>query len=136
MSAPLWWSREIEPGAVGRDVDVVQKLLMCFPSGCMDLSTTAAVRGFQVALGLPATGWVDEATAVALGPLGSEGALPSWWKGEPLIPSDQGYEEITGGEQALRRFQGNHGLPATGVVDESTARLLGGLVDATGSFDD
>lgn len=101
------------------------------PTGVMDNNTVAAVRGFQVALGIQPSGWVDEDTARALGPRASDSLLPDWFKGCDLHPGDEGYDlaiaPIGEGQAALRRFQGNHGLPATGVIDAETALLLRAL---------
>ena len=127
---PLWWHRDIGPGDAGSDVDVVQRLLLCHPTGVLDASTVAAVRGFQVACGLQAHGWVDDDTAEALGARAADNLLPEWWEGQDISPGDEGYLAavgLLGGEPALRRFQGNYGLPATGVIDADTARLLGAL---------
>ena len=131
LSVPLWWSRDLKPGDTGEAVRVVQSLLLCYPSGSYDLQTCAAVTGFQVGAGIPAHGWVDDVTAAALGPQASDGSLPEWWEAD-LHPGDAGYEEaaaiVGGGQAAVRRFQGNGGLRATGVIDEGTARLIGQLV--------
>lgn len=127
---PLWWTRDIAPGDIGARVLVVQRMLLCMPTGVMDNSTVAAVRGFQIALGLAAHGWVDEETARALGPRLQDDLMPEWWTGDDMAPGDPGYEEAVrelGGQAGLRRFQGNNGLPATGVINEMTARLLGAM---------
>ena len=130
LSTPLWWGGDIGPGDTGGRVTIVQRMLLCYPTGAMDNSTVAAVRGFQVALGIEPSGWVDAETAAALGPRASDEVLPEWFKGAPLHPGDPGYEvatSVVGGPDAVRRLQGNHGLPPTGIVDEATARLLAGL---------
>lgn len=129
---PLWWQGDIGPGDSGPRVLIVQKMLGAWPSGVFDNNTSAAVRGFQVGRGLEPCGWVCEETAVALGPRESDSLLPDWFEGEPLKLGDPGFSRALDvceidGESALKRFQGNHGLPATGVIDEATARLLGAL---------
>lgn len=124
---PLWWAGDLAPGDVGARVLVVQKMLLCYPTGCMDGATVAAVRGFQRGVGLDPHGWVDEATARALGSPPSDADLPAWYSGAPLGPGDALYEQVAapfGGEAGVRRFQGNNRLAATGIVDEDTARLM------------
>lgn len=126
---PLWWSRVLVCGDRGPDVEAVQRKLGLPVTGEFDLSTTFAVRGFQKAEGLAGTGEVDEITAAALGPRAADRLVPEWYPGEPLFPGDQGYDLVLGDrdEAWLRRLQGTHGLPPTGVIDEPTARLIGAL---------
>ena len=131
MITPLWWPGDIGPGDTGPAVAVVQQFLFCIPSGVFDNHTVAAVRGFQVGAGLPASGWVDEDTARALGSREQDRLTPVWFKGEDLKPGQPGYDVATaalGGLNGLKRFQGNNGLRPTGVIDAETARLLGALV--------
>ena len=127
---PLWWQGDIAPGDSGARVLIVQKMLGAWPSGVFDNNTSAAVRGFQVGRGLEPCGWVCEETAIALGPRESDGQLPGWWTGEPVKEGEDGFDALVkpwGGADGLRRLQGNHGIPATGVIDEQTARLLNAL---------
>jgi peptidoglycan hydrolase-like protein with peptidoglycan-binding domain len=114
--------------------------------GVFGLATQRAVRDYQQAVGIAATGRVDEATANALtggtrateppaGPTivglqpGSLGAAVKQLQ-EALIRAGVsvrgGADGIFGPAtaQALRQFQGSQGLPATGVVDEATASAL------------
>jgi murein L,D-transpeptidase YcbB/YkuD len=131
VRTPLWWSDDIGPGDTNPAVTVVQTFLFCAPTGVFDNHTIAAVRGFQVGAGIPASGWVDEDTARALGPREQDRLLPVWFKGCDLSPGEPGYDVATsalGGVDGLKRFQGNNGLRPTGVIDADTARLLGALV--------
>ena len=126
---PLWWSRPLVCGDSGPDVEAVQRKLGLPVTGEFDLSTVFAVRGFQKSVGLDGTGEVDAATAAALGPRATDALTPDWYPGEPLYPGFQAYDLVLGDhdEAWLRRLQGTHGLPPTGVIDEPTARLIGAL---------
>lgn len=127
---PLWWSVDLSVGDVGPGVGVVQRKLLLPATGVFDESTAVGVRGFQAAHGVPVTGVVDEVTAGLLGPQAADVLLPDWWPGVPLLPGEQGWVAVLGAgrdEAWLRRFQGQHGLSPDGVIDESTARLLGAL---------
>lgn len=125
----MWWTRVLGCGDRGPDVSIVQLKLGLVDSGDFDLGTALAVRGLQSAMGLEASGFVDELTAQAIGPRATDEFAPAWYEGEPLFPGDQRYELVLGDrdEWWLRRFQGNHGLRPTGVIDDTTARLLGAL---------
>lgn len=132
MGAPVWFRRPLGEGDAGPDVLIVQRKLGLLLTGVADLAFTLVVRGFQSGVGLPVSGVVDEATAAALGEQAGWGLLPDWYKGEPLCPGDQGYElvlAVIGGDgpDAVKRFQGQHGLVPTGVVDETTARLVAAM---------
>lgn len=132
MNVPLWWSRPIVEGDTGRDVAIVQRKLGLLPTGTADASLPLVIRGFQKALRLPPTGVVDEATAAELGELEGFGLLPLWFTHPAVNPGDPAYQhalDLLGatGVDGLKRFQGNHKLPPTGVVDATTARLLAGL---------
>lgn len=132
MGAPTWWSRDLAVGDAGRDVMVVQRKLGVATTGVFDGSLSLTVRGLQSVAGLPTTGVVDAVTAAELGEMAGFGLLPPWWSGEPITESDAVFEYAVsliggGGVDALRRWQGNHRLPPTGLVDETTARLLAGL---------
>lgn len=131
MSTPVWFSRTIGDGDVGRDVAIVQRKLGLLPTGRADAAFSLVVRGFQKGVGLPATGYVDGPTAQALGEQEGFGLLPAWWSG-PIRPRDPGYAHVltllgADGVDAVKRFQGNHRLEPTGVIDETTARLVAGL---------
>jgi peptidoglycan hydrolase-like protein with peptidoglycan-binding domain len=102
--------------------------------------TFAGVQQFQTAMGLPATGFVDAATMVALqkaAPSVSSGAVSSlapadnlatvqmWLVRLNLLP----YMQVNGildepTRRAIRSFQSAKGLPSTGLLDERTASLL------------
>ena len=128
---PTWYRRPLKAGDRGNDVLIVQRLLGLPLSGVLDEPTRIIVRGLQRQLRLPATGDVEELTAVALGEQEGFGLLPEWWTGD-VGPGDPQWDyalELIGAEDVdgLRRFQGNHRLPPTGVVDEETARLIAGM---------
>lgn len=108
-------------------------------SGTYDQPTAARVRGVQKKKGLPQTGAVDEATAEALGEKPNTGSLPGWFTRD-VCPGDHGPDVDavrillkqpnlpvyvdSALENEVRRFQSENGLTPSGVVDESTARLL------------
>jgi peptidoglycan hydrolase-like protein with peptidoglycan-binding domain len=112
--------------------------------GVFGWNTMTAVKRYQQAIGLPATGEVDAATADALasgrtigggqsGLLGLKaGSLGSQVKAlqEALIKAGVnvrgGADGIFGPAtaQALKSFQQSQGLPATGVVDDATVSAL------------
>ncbi len=68
---PSWYHRDLHLGDRGPDVALVQARLDVHqalpPSGVLEERTAAAICCFQCAQGLPATGYVDAATARALG---------------------------------------------------------------------
>lgn len=92
----------------------------------MDSDTTARLRGAQRAASAPISGVCDVDTANLIGDVATAGLVPAWWPDEvdevlPVKlrcrPSDR--------EAAVRRFQSAHHIPPTGVVDETTAIILG-----------
>jgi hypothetical protein len=131
VKTPVWYVRDIADGDTGSDVAVVQRKMGLLPTGHADPAFTLVVRGYQKGVRLPATGIVDDLTAVELGEQEGFGLLPVWWTG-PVSPGEPHYQntlDLIGATDTdgLKRFQGNHQLPPTGVVDETTARLLAGL---------
>lgn len=130
---PNWFVRPLTVGDRGSDVVVVQRKLCVRPDGEYTAGLAAVVRGYQHAMHLPVTGDVDDETAVQLGEEAGHDLLPEWFKGGALSPGDQGWDVVVDllsvpaseARDALKRFQGNSGLPPTGVVDEWTARKLG-----------
>lgn len=132
MRAPLWWTRPIADGDRGRDVAIAQRKLGLLPTGVADAALALVVRGFQKGVALPSTGVIDEGTAHELGEQEGFGLLPAWFERPEVGPAHGAYQhalDLIGAvdEAGLRRFQGNHHLPPTGLVDETTARLLAGL---------
>lgn len=128
--SPLWWTRTLVVGDMGKDVQAVQQLLGLRQTGFYDLDTAAAVRGVQIIQRLDSSGEVDEATATILGPRAQDALPPIWWHGEPLAPTDADYAQIAdpfGGENGVRRTQGQYGLIPTGIIDQQTALLLNTL---------
>ena len=131
MRTPVWYSHPIAEGNHGPDVAVVQRKMGLLPTGRADAAFTLVVRGYQQGVGMYPTGVVDELTAREMGEQEGFGLLPSWWT-EPISPNGQHYQDaldLIGATDidGLKRFQGNHRLPPTGVIDETTARLLAGL---------
>ena len=131
MRTPVWYSHPITEGDHGPDVAVVQRKMGLLPTGHADAALTLVVRGYQHGIGMYPTGIVDDPTATELGEQEGFGLLPLWWMG-PVSPGGQRYQDVLdliGASDAdgLKRFQGNHQLPSTGVIDETTARLLAGL---------
>lgn len=137
---PSWFTRDIIAGDAGRDVDLVQRKLGATATGVLDEPTQARVRGLQRKAGLAVTGYVDAETAVALGERATVGRLPIWHT-RPLSfgceggdvtalrrllgLSDETHHFDHQTEAAVRRFQSGHGIRPSGLVDESTAILLG-----------
>lgn len=111
--------------------------------------TADAVKQFQRANGLPATGWADRATLERLKQK-EEGSSPSpsaaltvGARGDDVRELQQQlkqlgyftYSDITGyygvlTADAIRRFQRDNGLPVTGAVDNQTAARLASAVKA------
>jgi SpoIID/LytB domain protein len=134
------------PLAKGARGDLVRTLqqglnthgLRVYVDGIFGNQTEGAVRTFQTARGLPATGIVDQATwnLVTTPP----SAPPATTPGLPLAKGARGdlvrtvqqglnthglrvYVDGIFGNQtegAVRTFQTNKGLPATGIVDQAT----------------
>ena len=131
MRTPVWYNRPIAEGDHGPDVAVVQRKMGLLPTGRADAVFTLVVRGYQHGVGMYPTGIVDNSTAREIGEQEGFGLLPVWWVG-PVSPSGQHYQDMLDligatDVDGLKRFQGNHQLPPTGVIDETTARLLAGL---------
>jgi hypothetical protein len=124
---PFWWSRDIREGDVGGDVRTVQRILGMVPTGEFKADTAMAVRGLQHDCGLAVTGEVDEMTARRIGPRTTDSLMPEWYKGTPLFPGQPAYDLVVSDESWLRRLQGNHHMPPTGVIDEATALMLGAM---------
>lgn len=130
---PVWYVRPLVVGDRGADVVVVQRKLCIRPDGEYSLGTAEVVRGYQRAMGLDPTGVVDAETADVLGEEAGAGLLPDWYKGADLSEGEPGWDVVVRllevepqrATDALKRFQGNNGLPVTGIVDEWTARRLG-----------
>jgi peptidoglycan hydrolase-like protein with peptidoglycan-binding domain len=128
--SPMWWVRVIRMNDCGEDVRAVQQICGLPQSGLYDYDTALTVRGAQLLLGLPATGEVDEETAIQFGPRSDDQIPPDWYKDEPLYPGTLEYGLVVGsigGEDAVRRVQGQYGLTPTGVIDQQTALILGAI---------
>ena len=131
MRTPVWFSHPIAEGDHGSDVAVVQRKMGLLPTGNADAALTLVTRGFQHGVGMYPTGVVDDLTAIEMGEQEGFGLLPEWWMGS-VAPGEQRYQDMldligAADVDGLKRFQGNHQLPPTGVIDETTARLLAGL---------
>ena len=105
--------------------------------GYFGKATATAVRHFQTAVDLPATGKVDEATAVAVGLIEPVPHLAPGAVGKPVEALQQRLAavglRVKGGADgrygpatatALRSFQELHHLPLTGTLDAWTAAVL------------
>jgi branched-chain amino acid transport system substrate-binding protein len=110
-------------------------------TGIYDEATTAAVRALQRDLGLPETGEYDEATDAALRQrLGDRfdtftGAVSDLQKALTELgyysgPIDGRYSAAT--VEAVKAFQRDLGVPATGVMDVATLRAIYARGQATG----
>lgn len=138
---PRWFVREIELGAEGEDVLIVQRKVDAPMTGIYNEDTAARVRGVQKTMGRKnQSGVVDAATAERLGEKPGAGQRPEWLEcdevgpgcvcpavakiriliGQPNLPVD--YD--TALEDAVRRFQSAEGLEVTGRVNLETATLL------------
>ena len=131
MRTPVWYNRPIAEGNHGPDVAVVQRKMGLLPTGHADAALTLVIRGYQHGVGMYPTGIVDDLTAIEMGEQEGFGLLPVWWISS-VHPGEQHYQhglDLIGAADTdgLKRFQGNHRLPTTGVIDETTARLLAGL---------
>lgn len=136
---PHWYVRDLSLGMHGEDVAVLRRLIGLPPSKEYDRDVEVHVKGEQRAAGLPATGIVDEATAAAIGETQRYGLVPRWYT-RTLILGDAGAdvgqlryllgfprtglldEDV---EAAVRRFQSQHRIAPTGIVDQQTAVVLG-----------
>jgi peptidoglycan hydrolase-like protein with peptidoglycan-binding domain len=138
-AVPGWWGRVLAEGDRGGDVWVARRLLGCQDGRDFDLAVAAAVRGVQLKAGLPVSGEIDPETAAVLGSPEWATTIPDWWVGPVTADSSPdviwevqkllGLPRVTGRwtrglERAVRRFQGQHGIPPSGVVCEETARAL------------
>jgi peptidoglycan hydrolase-like protein with peptidoglycan-binding domain len=105
--------------------------------GFFGKATAAAVRRFQTAASLPATGSIDEATAVAVGLNPARPHLALGASGTKVRALQQQLAEtgihVRGGADgrygpstaaAVRAFQAVHRLPLTGTLDAWTAAVL------------
>lgn len=123
--SPAWFTRVLAPGDAGPDVSAMQSRLGVWATGEFDDLTESYVRGVQKAFSLPVTGEVDASTAHAIGERERArfGLPPTWYE----EGRHQRVAELLGSDDAdtIKRFQGNRGLPATGLVDEATAIALG-----------
>lgn len=123
---PLWWTRDLMLHDRGPDVEAVQELVGLPQTGEYNIATALTVRGAQALAGLGITGVVDSATAMALGPRSRDSVLPGWYSA-PMFPGTPHYEAVTraiGGQEGVRRLQGNYGMTPTGIIDEQTALIM------------
>jgi peptidoglycan hydrolase-like protein with peptidoglycan-binding domain len=136
---PQWFWRELYGGETGRDVRIIQRLLLVpAASGMYDEDTKAYVRGVQAYGQLPLSGIVDSATAVLIGE-SVESDLPPEWYHRPLqvgyrgddvktlhelmhLPFGDTFTEET--RKAVLRFQSANHLPLTGKVKRTMANML------------
>lgn len=138
----------LERGAKGDAVRTLQQALVNQGvavaggvDGVFGPATEAALKQFQSAKGLTATGKVDDATAIALGLASSPFlGLTQGNRGDHVrqmqeriiaagIELGDGADGIFGPKTAaaLKEFQKARGLSATGTVDAATAAALGGV---------
>lgn len=143
MATPIWWYRTIHLGDTGPDVDVIRRKLGLAP-GPYDEACNRLVKGMTGYSKVPSLGdSVDAAAAEVIGESAANevGLVPEWFekdidkdtpngedvralRGRLALDSsrnDVTYEVV----EAVRRFQSQHVLPTTGVVDAGLARLLG-----------
>jgi len=128
--SPLWWIRTLRIRDFGTDVVAVQQIVGLPQTGEYDLDLAQTVKGLQIMRGLDPTGEVDEATARELGPRANETLAPAWFHDQDLYPGEPEYSlvaESLGGEDAIRRIQGQYGYVPTGIIDQQTALILGAI---------
>lgn len=136
---PAWFERDLTDGIAGADVRIVQRKVKAPVTGVYDVSTAAAVRGFQLVHGLEGDGVVGAKTAAKLGNKQSAGIPPGWFVRDlsdgasgldvaqlrlclrqPNLPD---YFDTALGVE-VRRFQASVGIRPTGVCDRVTAVAL------------
>jgi len=109
-------------------VKVVQRKLGLEPTGIEDAEFEATLRGFARARGIDSDTFnvLTPALATELGPREGGEGVPLWWAGEGLFYeySDDLHDHGIVGVPALRRFQSEHSIPPSGIVDRATAELL------------
>jgi cell wall-associated NlpC family hydrolase len=120
--------------ASGGQVVAAQKALGVDADGVIGPQTRKAIRKFQRSHGLPVTGRLDTATLQALGGGGDGPTTADKAKDRgPGMTLAQGQKALgitADGRMgpktraALRSFQSEHGLPATGRFDAATQRAL------------
>jgi peptidoglycan hydrolase-like protein with peptidoglycan-binding domain len=141
-------------GARGDEVRALQQALVSQGvtlaggvDGIFGPGTETALKSFQASKGLPATGVVDEASAIALGLSSSPFlGLTQGNTGDAVRQLQQrlidagnrpagGADGVFGSatSAALAAFQTAKGLPATGTVDAATAAALGQSAPAAAS---
>lgn len=112
--------------------------------GIFGPGTESAVKAFQAKQGLPQSGKIDDATAIALGLASSpflgltQGARGAGVQQLQERLTAAGFRPAGGADgifgpatrSALIAFQESKGLPATGTVDAATAAALGGATAA------
>lgn len=141
MSAvPLWYRREIKLGDSGPDVAVVRRKLGLDPSGSFDESTAERVRGLAKRRSVKSKGEVTEDVARELGESSTAELTPEWFSRTLNLWTEGNDVRTLRGllglgtnddrfdpdcESAVRRFQSQHRLEPSGVVDESLAKLIG-----------
>ena len=133
MTAPAhasWWWRPI-----GKDTEGGDRLVLCgrlgVPAAVSWDMVADRIGTLQHQHGLPTTGVVDEATSLAVGEPSGGLPVPDWWDGVPLSDGDAGFgvrmlQQLLGVEEdavfgtsteaAVRRLQGQYGIPVTGVA--------------------
>jgi len=129
------------PASGGGSVVAAQRALGVDADGVVGPQTRAAIRRFQRAHGLPATGRLDRATSRALGAGGAtsrsttgssdDTASTSSTSGHFTLSDAQRALGVTADGQmgpetraAVRSFQSSHGMPATGRLDNATRDAL------------
>ena len=116
-------------------VVAAQKALGVDADGVMGPQTRKAIRKFQRSHGLPVTGRLDTATQEALGgggdgPTTDDAAAKDQGPGMTLAQGQKALGITADGRMgpktraALRSFQSEHGLPATGRFDAATQKAL------------
>jgi len=142
---PHWFYRTITRGMTGPDVDIVRRKLGLGP-GSYDRTCEGMIRAMSTKNSKASLGEVNDELAGVLGETQASraGLVPEWYKLE-LRPEDvfdyfgedvrllRGRLALDANTDvwtpevvdAVRRFQSQHGLTPTGVVDEEFAKVLG-----------
>lgn len=128
MPTPQWYRRELSLGDSGPDVDAVRRKLLLEP-GTYDQTLHAIVKGLGVRFGERQDGVLDQHIAQILGDteVNKAGLVPDWYTQHDKIELARilGVLHERSLVDAVKRWQGNHEYPPTGILDPDQARMIG-----------
>ncbi|SFP70807.1 Peptidoglycan-binding (PGRP) domain of peptidoglycan hydrolases-containing protein [Amycolatopsis arida] len=134
----------LDAGATGNQVTAAQCLLRAAghgtgegdPTGTLDEATVAAVKQFQVKVGLPASGSVDSRTWTALLSRGGTPQVQDGSSGDAVVRVQRSLNAAVGAglnvdglfgpktTAAVKQYQSSRGLAADGIVGPNTWKAL------------